>query len=290
MKEGFKLDFIGIATPRGSTTWISQCLSEHPDVCVSSVKEPHFFLYDSRYNQGMPRLMKQFKHCGDKKIKGEWSNLYLYSKETALRIRKHNPDVKIIMCLRNPIERAYSQYINRKHNASIMPLYSFKYIVNHEDKYGYLSHGAYAKHIKYYQTLFPKKNIYIMFYEECVANPKKELQTLFSFLGVNPDFTPPSLNLKVHSRGKKKFYSLYLHSLINKLIFLYRESSMRYILTPLQIRPTLRFLKKINKRKTYKDFEKTPMNPLMRERLQKFYKDEISELEELVGKKLDFWK
>lgn len=291
MSESFKLDFIGVAAPRSGTTWISRCLGEHPDICVSSTKEPHFFLYDSRYNQGISWLIKrQFEHYNNEKTKGEWSNMYLYSKEAAMRIKEHNPNIKILICLRNPIDRAYSQYLNRKYNASIMPLYSFKYIVDHEDKYKYLSWGAYAKHIKYYQTLFPKENIHIMFYEEWVNNPKQELQKLLLFLGVSNDFIPPSLNSVVSDRGKKKFYSLYLHSIINKLTLIYKESSLRKILAPFRIRQILRFLKRINRRKSYKGFDKPPMNPLRYKRLKEFYKDGKQELEILVGKKLDFWK
>src|SRR3989344_3540181 len=128
--KDFQLNLVGVAAPRSGTTWIAKCLNEHPEICMSSVKEPHFFHYDSRYHQGLPYLLKQFQHYNQEKIRGEWSNMYLYSKETARRLCRHNPELKIIMCLRGPIERAYSQYLNRRYNASIMPFYSFRYIIN----------------------------------------------------------------------------------------------------------------------------------------------------------------
>jgi len=290
MKESFRLDFVGVAAPRSGTTWISRCLGEHPQVCVSSVKEPHFFLYDSRYNQGLSYLTKQFKHYNNEKIKGEWSNLYLYSKEAALRIRKHNPDAKIIMCLRNPIERAYSQYLNRKYNASIMPLYSFKYIVDHEEKYHYLAYGLYAKHLRYYQSLFPKENIHVMLYEEMTRNPREEFKRLLAFLDVEDNFIPQSLNIVVNDRGKKKYHSLYLQALVNKLTLVYKQSRFKRLLEPLRIRQLLRWAENANKRHTRVPFKKPPMDPTIRQRLNNYFADEIRELEQVLDRDLDVWK
>src|SRR3989344_296283 len=127
--RNFQLDFIGVAAPRSGTTWIAKCLGEHPEICMSSVKEPHFFHYDSRYHQGLPYLLKQFQHYNNEKLKGEWSNMYLYSRATTERLRQHNPNMRIIMCLRDPIEPAYSQHLNRRYNARIMPFHRFRYIV-----------------------------------------------------------------------------------------------------------------------------------------------------------------
>ena len=294
VNKDLKLNFVGVATPRAGTTWISKCLSEHPDVCVLSETEPHFFLYDNRYNQGISWLAKRFKHCGVKeKIKGEWSNLYLYSEKAALRIKKHNPDAKIIMCLRNPALRAHSQYINRKYNATIMPFYSFRYIVNHEDKYKYLAHGLYAYYIKYYQMLFPKKNIYIIFYEEFLKNPKQEIQKLFSFLGVDPSVVPPSINRYIYDRTKRKFYSLYAQSIINILISFYKNipNTVRPIFRKLGVRKLLRKLKHLNRyKRNSQKFEKSTIDSAMHEQLKEFYKNEIEELETLLNRRLDFWK
>ncbi|MDP7366530.1 MAG: sulfotransferase domain-containing protein [Candidatus Pacebacteria bacterium] len=292
--KNLKLDFVGVATPRGGTTWISKCLSEHPDVCVLGETEPHFFLYDSKYNQGTGWFAKRFKHCSAKeKMKGEWSNLYLYSKKAALRIKKHNPNAKIVMCLRNPAIRAHSQYINRRYNATIMPFYSFKYIINHEDKYHYLKWGSYAEYIKYYQTLFPKENIYIIFYEEFLKNPKQEIQKLFSFLEVDSSVVPPSINKYIYDRASRKFYSLYAQSIINKFIGFYKNlpNIVRFPLKKIGVRKLLRKLKHLNRYKgNSQKFEKPTIDPAIHERLKKFYKNDIEELETLLNKRLDFWK
>lgn len=290
MGENFKLDFVGVAAPRSGTTWISRCLGEHPDICVPVNKEPHFFLYDSRYHQGLPYLQKLFPHYHNKKLKGEWSNMYLYSREAAARIKEHNPDIKILMCLRDPVERAYSQYLNRKYNASIMPLYSFKHIVDHEEKYHYLAYGLYSKHLRYYQSLFPRENIHVMLYEEVTRQPQEEFKKIFAFLGVDTDFLPPSLGTVVNDRGKKRYHSLYLQALVNKLTLVYKKTAPHPLLAPLGIRALLRKLERTNKRHTRVPFDKPPMDPAVRRRLNAFFADEIRELEELVGKKLDFWR
>ncbi len=107
-KENFKLDFIGIGANRSATGWIYQCLKEHPEICMSSQKETHFF--GKNHLLGFKFLKNNFKHCQPHQIKGEYSPEYISYPGSPELIRKYYPNAKIILCMRNPIDRLYSSF------------------------------------------------------------------------------------------------------------------------------------------------------------------------------------
>ena len=109
-KDYFKIDFIGIGTQRAGTTWIANCLSAHPQICLSNPKEVHFF-GSVRYSFGLDWYKKHFS-AKPNQITGEFDAGYFASKNAAIQIKEHFPDVKIIISLRNPIEKAFSNYLS----------------------------------------------------------------------------------------------------------------------------------------------------------------------------------
>lgn len=103
-------DFIGIGVMKAATTWIFQCLVEHPDICGSSKKEIHFFDRPENYKKGLEYYKAFFNNCSHDKVKGEYTPRYIFSKDAPELIYKNFLDVKIIACLRNPVDRAASHY------------------------------------------------------------------------------------------------------------------------------------------------------------------------------------
>lgn len=119
MDKNFNIDFIGIGTARSGTTWLFNALGQHPKICLSEPKEVMYFNYyhvhpNSNINKNHTKppswYRNHFRHCQKNKIKGEFSTSYLYDEKAPLLIKKYFPDVKLIACLRNPIDRAYSEY------------------------------------------------------------------------------------------------------------------------------------------------------------------------------------
>lgn len=288
--QEIKLDFVGIGAPRCGTTKLSRGLAEHPEICFSSRKELHYFNFDHLYNQGQYYLTRFLNHCQKGKIKGEWSTDYLYSQKAAERIKNHNPEVKILISLRNPIDRAYSHYLLQKYSGSINPWQTFNTAISGRDKYHYLKRGLYAESLKHYLDTFPREQIRIVIYEELVKNPGQTFKQLYQFLKVNPNFVPPSINENVDYRARKKHYSLILVAIINKLTLLYKQSRFRKFLGRLGIRNFLRWLKKINRNTDPQKFQKPPLDQQVRERLQKFYEPEITAVEKIIGRPLPAWK
>ena len=139
-KKNFKVDFIGIGAGKCGTTWISKCLAEHPQVCFSIPKETFFFNRDvgvfndpnlisssdqcySKYDrEGIKGYTKYFQHYKRGQIRGEWCVGYLGDSLASQKIKMEFPNVKILVCLRNPIDRAYSHF------------HFFKYTCNFESQ------------------------------------------------------------------------------------------------------------------------------------------------------------
>jgi hypothetical protein len=92
---------------RCATGWIRSCLSEHPEVYMTS-KETHFF--DQNFKKGIEWYSNFFKDHSDEKSVGEKTASYLHNKLVASRIKKTLPGVKLIFCLRDPVERMYSHF------------------------------------------------------------------------------------------------------------------------------------------------------------------------------------
>ncbi len=104
------VDFIGVGAQKSGTSWAYACLYEHPEICAP-VKEIHFFSRP-RYEEGKEWYEGHFKKCEEGLLRGEFSTSYLYSEESPERIHACYPNAKLIAILRNPIDRAYSQYRN----------------------------------------------------------------------------------------------------------------------------------------------------------------------------------
>src|SRR3989344_1795112 len=288
--QEIKLDFIGSGAPRCGTTKLSRGLAEHPEICFSERKELHYFNFDHIYNQGQGYLSRFFTHCQNKKIRGEWSTDYLYSKKAAERIKSHNPKVKILISLRHPVDRAYSHYLLQKYSGSIMPWQTFNSAIAGNDKYNYLKLGLYAAPLKDYMRIFLGEQMHIIIYEEFIDDPASTFKQLYQFLGVNPDFVPHSLNENVDYRARKKFHSLILVAITNKLTLIYKQSRFKKLWRVFRLRNFLRWLKKINRQTAPQKFNKLPLDQQARVRLQKFYESEITAVEKIIGRPLPAWK
>ena len=184
MKDSFKLDFVGIGAPKAATTWIAQCLMEHPNICFpKNIKEMHFFnkrhiaygnsVQNKNYEtKGFNWFKSRFNHCKKNSKKGEFSVSYLSCPAACKRIKKHFPKAKIIVSLRNPIDRVYSAYLYGKRYGDYKD--SFEQTIK-KDKY-LLEKGLYGKYLPNYLKNF--KEVKIIFVDDMKKNPKKIIQDL----------------------------------------------------------------------------------------------------------------
>ena len=295
-KKSLGPNYIGIGAMKAASGWIFRCIELHPEVSDNTPKELHFFT--KQYDKGINYYYSIFRQHPKDKIKGEYTPGYMASPQTASLIYKHLPNVKIIACLRNPAERAYSQYRYNIQERGRYRIYkSFEDTIKKDDVI--VERGFYYKQLKPYFELFPRENILIVFYEDLKKNPAEFIQGIYKFLGLkNTSFIPSLVNRKKSITGayiiKIKF------PLLNLLVFwlnsmIYKESSLRKLINKFKLEKLYIKFQRINRKeitgKNIKTLSIPPLKQSTRDYLLKnLYKDDIQNLEKLLNKDLSFWK
>lgn len=175
-------DFLGIGAEKCATTWLHGCLSRHPDIFLPLIKETRYF--EREFQRGLDWYRQFFRNARDYQLIGEICPVYLHAPSAAERIYNAIPNVKLIISLRNPVARAYSEYWMdaRGYLARGDAVPAFEEIIVKEPKY--LAKGLYAKSISKYFKLFGRDNVYVLFCENLFNQPLSEINLLFAWLGI----------------------------------------------------------------------------------------------------------
>ena len=182
-------NLVGCGAGKSGTTSLYYYLSEHPDIFMASAKEIHFF---SRYfEQGVDWYQGQFAGHKNEKIVGEFSTSYLMDKSVPKRMQTILPNAKLLFIFRNPIDRAYSNYLFSLSLGTQVSEGSFSELIRRKEGFDeYIDPGFYVDHIREYQKYFNLGQVYVMFTENLKSQPLQEMQRCYDFLGVDPSFQP----------------------------------------------------------------------------------------------------
>ncbi|MGA1984590.1 MAG: sulfotransferase [Acidobacteriaceae bacterium] len=224
-------DFFIVGAAKAGTTSLYHYLGQHPEIYISPLKEPGYFASEVRpenfvpdrqarvqrviddtraYVRGPmlePRLngivcdwqdyLRLFAAATTQRAVGEASVCYLWSRTAAAQIAARIPHARILMVLRAPADRAFSQYLQAVSDGVLTQ--SFHDYVRASLRAGtqalgihhpFLELGFYADQVQRYLDHFPRRQIGIWFYEEARANPRAFLREVLAFLGVDTAFTP----------------------------------------------------------------------------------------------------
>lgn len=288
-----KIDFIGIGAPRCGTSWIANVLRSHPDICISEPKEIRYFnryempvgalrgQHNRNFDKGMDWYLQRFSHARPGQLRGEISPVYLSDSEAPGVIKRHFADVKLIVCLRNPVDRAFSFYKLHRGN-SIIPEISFEQALERENVY--VETGMYGRHIGRYLEHFDRSQILLLVFEELIDNPQDELHRVFDFLNVaRPENLDPS---KYHTNESAKRRSNKLHKLAFKTSQWLVERNLSKVLETLRAAGAHKLFNKINAAPVQKE----SINAETRTRLENAFCDDIKRLEKLLDVDLGRWK
>lgn len=193
--------FVIGGAPRSGTTWLYHLLDRHPSVHMARPvqPEPKFFLVDELYERGVEYYVQRwFAEVPEETIAGEKSTNYLEQAHVAARIHRCRPDVRLIFSLREPAERAYSNYLWSRMNgmededfATALELESEREAacppeLRYARPHAYYSRGLYARHLEPYFERFDADRIHCLKFEDIVEKPGQVARTLHAFLGVEP--------------------------------------------------------------------------------------------------------
>jgi len=289
------VQFIGIGAPKSATSWIFQCLKEHPELCVSHPKETFFFSKNFLYKKGLRFYRTFFSHCKADKIRGEYSTNYMVSPKAAERIYKHFPKVKIIASLRNPIDRAISHYTYGLASRGRLSIYnSFEEAIQ-KDK-NLIEKGFYHKQLNKFYEIFPRENIHIELYDDLKKDAEGSIKRIYQFLGVkNVSFIPVSIKksvLKSDSFAINTRIPLLNRLLYNLRTVLGKSTFLESKLINSRIHKLGKQIIKRNQRLTRNKSKSEPVKitPHVTEKLFQIYKQDIEKLERLIDRDLSEWK
>lgn len=294
-EENFTIDFIGIGAKKSATTWLYRCLREHPEVCFSSRKEVFFFNeYDTnfpnvrngKYQLGLTWYQKYFNHCADGKLKGEFSPTYLNCKYAAKRIKKHFPNIKLIVTLRDPVERALSQYLDDKRTGLIKKI-SFEEALKSNNTY--IERSLYHKYLSYYYAIFGKDKILTLTLEDIRKNPWKEILKVYKFLGIkDKKFIPQSLKNIPNPASGTRFHTVnYLLMHFEYVLKKYKFFFLVSLIDQSGLRKLAVRVKNVNSF-TIADYPKVQQTT--DRYLRKIFAKDTSRLEKLLHRDLSSWK
>lgn len=279
-----KLDFIGIGAQKAATSWIYKCLLEHPEICGFHGKETYFFTREKRYAKGLEFYASLFEHCDKDKIIGEFSTTYLSSDKAAQRIKEYFPNIKLLACLRDPVERAQSHILHLESKNKRFRQMPVEELIKKRPQV--VEAGMYGKHVEGYFKLFSRENILILFYEDIKQDPGAFMQKIYAFLGADKGFVPSSAEKRYHtSRARLSPW----HKKINRTYLkLKEERAGQFLIKGLRAAG-------INSNTVYKFLDKTGEKTRQftgkdKRYLYNFYKDDIKKLERLLDKDLGNWK
>ncbi|MFQ5979777.1 MAG: sulfotransferase domain-containing protein [Candidatus Heimdallarchaeota archaeon] len=288
------LDFIGIGTSRSGSTWLAEMLVLHPEVFIPRKKEIYYFNRYVRHHKN-PNYSKPiewywsfFKEAKNYQIKGEITPAYLVDEQAPKNIYHFNPNIKIIVILRNPADRLFSVYLHLIQEGVINRI-SFEKFVTTPSFADVLERNFYYKYLKRYFDLFPKENIKVAFFDDLIKDKTVFLEDIQDFLGIKP-FIPPSVNDRLNPAMIPKFLP------INIVLYRIRAFFRKLNLTS-ETRLLRHFAQILAELHDYfalkmvRPFEKKPqMDEKLRKSLTNYYLNDIVKLERLSGKDLSHWK
>jgi hypothetical protein len=172
-------NFLYVGPDKAGSSWLHEVLLKHPDVYLTPAKDLYFF--DRYYARGSQWYTAQFREARDEPIVGEVCQDYLFHPEAAARIRATLGPVRIMVCLRDPVERAWSSYLYmRKHG--IGPDTFAEALLTRPEL---LEHGRYATGLDRFLDLFPRELVHVALFDDLVADPQAFFDGVTDFLGVS---------------------------------------------------------------------------------------------------------
>ena len=191
------IDFIIIGAAKSATTWLQIQLQADPAVYMP---DPELHYFSREYGRGHDWYLSQFSDEGIGKCVGEKSNSYLYEPETAARLHSVLPHVKLIAQLRNPVERAYSNYCMLFRRGEVGPDIDSHLDPSVSENFRFHVAGKFASHLQEYVDLFGRESLLILFFEGVKDDPETQMSKVRSHLGLPPRDLAPVKRDKVKDK------------------------------------------------------------------------------------------
>ena len=290
-------NFIIIGAGRAGTTSLYHYLQQHPQAYMSPTKETNFFGYSEGYSgefgkvpfpiTSLKKYQNLFRSVARERAIGEASPLYLSFPGCAENIKTHIPGVRIIVLLRNPMERAYSSYLRNRRDG--FERRNFACALRDENigriaelSYGqanYVNIGFYYVHLTRYYDLFDPANIAVFLFDDMQADTHAFLKHVFRFLEIDEDFIA-DVSIRHNAAGLPRYRIL--KPLLWKSRFI---GPLRRVLPNVMVRRALAIQERLRSRQLFIP----PLVPELRRELTNVYRADVEKLQGLIQRDLSMW-
>lgn len=294
MNEPKSLDapnFFILGAAKCGTTTLYHLLKQHPDIFLTEDKEPHFFSSESNYKKGITYYLKTyFNNVQGSLCIGEATPQYFHSGGiVAPRIKKDiGENVKFIIILRDPVERAWSHYLHMVRDN--LEDVSFEQALENEAGQpvetnqlwkNYFSDGLYADQILKWLEYYPLDNFLFLFTDDLQKNQKNVVEKIITFLGLGQG-NQLKLGIKANSGGtsRHEWLSVFLNN-PNIITNMFKHA------LPHSLRQRIRLFLNFWNLKPFKN--KPTMNTEVKNMLRSRYLPANKKLENIIGKDLSDW-
>lgn len=296
-----KPTFFIVGAPRSGTTSLYEYLKAHPEIYVAPYKEPHFFATDLKpVNPWLARLRQKkhylalFEQVKNEKQIGTASVLYLFSKKAAKNIYKFNPNTKIIIMLRSPIEVMHSLYYQLYYGGD-ENIATFREALLAEtarkqgrrlpktflimkEFYYYKEIAKFSEQVKRYFDTFKKEQILVIIFEDFKKDPLGVCRRVFEFLKVDPNFVPKLKVANPNQRLISPFFRLVLYKFTKPLNILGPKAF-------LALRPIYKRLERL----ILKPVVRPAIDPKLEEELKQEFLPEVKKLSKIISYDVSYW-
>jgi hypothetical protein len=274
-------NFLCIGVQKAGTTLLYEILKQHPQIFLPQIKEVHFFNIDDNFSKGIGWYKQHFSGSENYALVGDITPAYIFFDYVPERIKTTlGTEIKLLIILRNPIDRAYSHYwMSFKRGYDKLP-FEKAVAMEHarirkgyfeKSHFSYISRGFYSEQFKRYLPLFPLKKMKVVIFEEFVKDIETYTKEILDFLGCTSAFEFKNNN-KIH-RGDLNMRQ-YIRAIRTNRYYSFSDNFLKI----------LKFILSKEKRTDY-----PPLKRRTRSFLLELYKDDINELEILLNKDLSFW-
>jgi len=277
-----KPTYVGIGAQKCASTWLHRVLAEHPEVSVPQVKELDFFSY--RYDHGYQWYERCFQNAKPSRARGEISPSYFAEAAVPERVAHYLPGAKILLSLRDPVERALSNHRHEVREGHLAGA-DLSFETGLANNPMYIEQGLYATHLKNWLRHFARADILVVLMEDIAADPRAVCRTVYQFLGVDDRYLPAGLTNR-YNRSFATRWSL-LGGMKDAVYGATRLPGLRWIWEA-AARTGLRSL--------YRGVNNVPSNSVIPEpdaqtllQLRQRFVPEIRELESIIGRSLATW-
>ncbi len=289
-------NFLIIGAAKAGTTALHQYLQQHPQIYMTPTKETNFFAFegeDTNFQGPGDEALKEFSITDLSTYQAEFSGVnqesaigeacpsYLYYPQAATRIKQYIPNTRLIVILRNPVDRAYANFLHTVRDdretyqdfALALGDEERRIAQNWEWFWHYIQVGFYGQQLQHYYENFAPSQIKVYLYEDLKQNAVALLQDIFRWLEVDPTFVP-DMALRPNKSGMPK--NQLLHQILTK------PNPLKTLLKPL-------FPAKIRQNIQHKNLNTPQISQEVKQSLLDLYRADILQCQDLIQRDLEPW-